>query len=95
MDFEKLNLSLVFLVSGASYQASYKAPFVLVVKRTSLTTDSKEAYSMYPLRSYFIMNAPLVSCPFPVIKICWVPYCTRLTLMTGNGQLTRGAFVMK
>ena len=46
MDFEKLNLSLVFLVSGASYQASYKAPFVLVVKRTSLTTDSKEAYTV-------------------------------------------------
>jgi hypothetical protein len=44
---------------------------------------------------YFITDASPVSWPFPVIKVCWVTYCTHLILMTGNGQLTRGAFVMK
>ena len=41
------------------------------------------------LRSCFITNAPLVSWPFPVIKILGVTNCTHLILMTGNGQLTR------
>ena len=40
----------------------------------------------------FILNAPLVSCPFPVIRFGWVCCCTHPKRMTGNGQLTRGAF---
>ena len=41
----------------------------------------------------FIMNAPLVSCPFPVITFGLLLHL-HLKLMTGNGQLTRGAFIM-
>ena len=40
----------------------------------------------------FILNAPLVSCPFPVIHFGWVCCCTYPKRMTGNGQLTTGAF---
>ena len=40
----------------------------------------------------FILNAPLVSCPIPVIPFGWVCCCTYLEGMTGTGQLTRGAF---
>ena len=43
------------------------------------------------LKKSFIMNAPLVSCPLPVITFgC----CTYPKVMTGNGQLTRGAFII-
>ena len=38
------------------------------------------------------MNAPLVSCPLPVIRFGWVCCCTHPRRMTGNGQLRRGAF---
>ena len=38
------------------------------------------------------MDAPLVSCPFPVIRFEWVQQQTHPKRMTGNGQLTRGAF---
>ena len=44
------------------------------------------------LNKSFILNAPLVSCPFPVIRFGWVCCCTHPKRMTGNGQLTRGAF---
>ena len=44
------------------------------------------------LKKSFIMNAPLVSCPFPVIRFGWVCCCTHPKRMTGNGQLTRCAF---
>ena len=40
----------------------------------------------------FILNAPLVSCPIPVIRFGWVCCCTHPERMTGIGQLTRGAF---
>ena len=40
----------------------------------------------------FILNAPLVSCPIPVIRFGWVCCCTHPKRMTGIGQLTRGAF---
>ena len=42
----------------------------------------------------FIMNAPLVRCPFQVITIRWVQQQTHPKVMTGNGQLTRGAFII-
>ena len=40
----------------------------------------------------FILNAPLVSCPIPVIRSGWVQQQTHQKRMTGIGQLTRGAF---
>ena len=40
----------------------------------------------------FILNAPLVSCPIPVIRFGWVQQQTHPKRMTGIGQLTRGAF---
>ena len=40
----------------------------------------------------FILNAPLVSCPIPVICFGWVCSCTHPERMTGIGQLTRDAF---
>ena len=40
------------------------------------------------------MNAPLVSCPFPVITFKWVQQQTHPKVMTGNGQLTRGALIV-
>ena len=40
------------------------------------------------------MNAFLVSCPFLVITFGWVQQQTHPKVMTGNGQLTRGAFMM-
>ena len=40
------------------------------------------------------MNAPLVNCTFPVITFGWVCCCTHPKVMTGNGQLTRGAFMI-
>ena len=40
----------------------------------------------------FILNAPLVSCPIPVIRSGWVQQQTHPKRMTGIGQLTRGAF---
>ena len=40
------------------------------------------------------MNAPLVSCPFPVITFGWVCCCIHPKMMTGNGKLTRGAFII-
>ena len=46
------------------------------------------------LKESFIMNACLVSCPFPVIHFWWVCCCTHPKRMTGNGQLTRGAFII-
>ena len=46
------------------------------------------------LKKSFIMNAPLVSCPFPVITFGWVQQQTHPKVMTGNGQLTRGAFII-
>ena len=46
------------------------------------------------LKKSFIMNAPLVSCPFPVITLGWVRQQTHPKGMTGNGQLTKGAFII-
>ena len=46
------------------------------------------------LKKSFIMNAPLASCPFPVITFGWVQQQTHPKVMTGNGQLTRGAFII-
>ena len=46
------------------------------------------------LKKSFIMNAPLVSCPFAVITFGWVQQQTYPKVMTGNGQLTRGAFII-
>ena len=46
------------------------------------------------LQKSFIMNVPLVSCPFPVLTFRWVCCCTHPKVMTGNGQLTRGAFII-
>ena len=43
----------------------------------------------------FILNAPLVSCPIPVIRSGWVQQQTHPKPMTGIGQLTRGAFRIK
>ena len=43
----------------------------------------------------FILNAPLVSCPIPVIRSGWVQQQTHPIRMTGIGQLTRGAFRIK
>ena len=43
----------------------------------------------------FILNAPLVSCPIPVICSGWVQQKTHPKQMTGIGQLTRGPFRMK
>ena len=40
------------------------------------------------------MNAPLVCCPFPVIHFGWVQQQTHPKRMTGNGQLTRSAFII-
>ena len=40
------------------------------------------------------MNAPLVISPFPVIWFGWVCCCTHPQWMTGNGQLTRGVFMV-
>ena len=40
------------------------------------------------------MNAPLVSCPFAVIRFGWVQQQTHPKRMTVNGQLTRGAFII-
>ena len=42
------------------------------------------------------MNAPLVSCPFPVIRFGWVQLQqqTHPKWMSGNGQLTKGAFII-
>ena len=40
------------------------------------------------------MNAPLVSCPFPVITFGWVQQQTHPKVMTGNGQLTRDALII-
>jgi hypothetical protein len=40
------------------------------------------------------MNAPLVSCPFPVITFGRGQQQTHPKVMTGNGQLTRGAFII-
>ena len=39
-----------------------------------------------------ILNAPLVSCPIPVIRFGWMQQQTHPKRMTGIGQLTRGAF---
>ena len=41
----------------------------------------------------FILNAPLVSCPIPVIRFGWVQQQTHPKRMTGIGQLTRGALL--
>ena len=46
------------------------------------------------LKKSFIINAPLVSCPFPVITFGLVQQQTHPKVMTGNGQLTRGAFII-
>ena len=48
------------------------------------------------LKKSFVMNAPLVSCPFPVIRFGWVQLQqqTHPKWMNGNGQLTRGAFII-
>ena len=46
------------------------------------------------LKKSYIMNAPLVSCPFPVIVFGCVQQQTHPKVMTGNGQLTRGAFII-
>jgi hypothetical protein len=40
----------------------------------------------------FILIAPLVSCPIPVIRSGWVQQQTHPKRMTGIGQLTKGAF---
>ena len=40
----------------------------------------------------FILIAPLVSCPIPVIRSGWVQQQTHPKRMTGIWQLTRGAF---
>ena len=40
----------------------------------------------------FILNAPLISCPIPVIRFGWVCCCTHPERMNRIGQLTRGAF---
>ena len=39
----------------------------------------------------FILNAPLVSCPIPVIHSGWMQQQTHPKRMTEIGQLTRGA----
>ena len=46
------------------------------------------------LNKSFIMNEPLVSCPFPVINFWWVCCCTHPKVTTENGQMTRGAFII-
>ena len=43
----------------------------------------------------FILNAPLVSCPIPVIRSGWVQQQIHPKRMTGIGKLTRGAFRIK
>jgi hypothetical protein len=45
-------------------------------------------------KKLFIMNSPLVSCPFPVIPFGWMQQLTHPKVMTGNGQLTRGTFII-
>ena len=40
----------------------------------------------------FVLNAPLVSCPIPVIRFRWLSCCSHPKQMTRIGQLTRGAF---
>ena len=45
------------------------------------------------LKKSFIMNAPLVSC-FQVILFWRVCCCTHPKRITGNGHLTRGAFII-
>ena len=40
------------------------------------------------------MNAPLVSCPFPVITFVRVCCCIHSNMMSENGQLKRVAFII-
>ena len=46
------------------------------------------------LKQSLIINAPLVSCPFPVIRCGCIKQKTYPKRMNGNGQL-RGAFMIK
>ena len=54
----------------------------------------KCGFHMTTNKKSFIMNALLVSYPFPVIRFGWVCCCTHPQGMTGNGQLTRGTFMI-
>ena len=58
-----MDLSLVFLVSGASYEASYEAAFVSVVSNwffsVVLVPDAKEALYEAPLNRKTRLNCPI------------------------------------
>ena len=54
------------------------------------------SYSKYGFHNKsFFLNAPLASCPIPVIRFGRVCCCTHPEWMTGIGQRTRGAFRIK
>ena len=63
------------------------------------TNDTNDCKSIFTLicgfhKKSFIMNAPLIGCPFPFIRFGWVFCCIHPQRMTGNEQLTRGAFII-
>ena len=47
------------------------------------------------LKKSFIINAPLVCCPFPDITLEWMQQQTLTKVMTENGQLRRDAVRIK
>ena len=52
-----------------------------------------ESYLKYGFHNKsFILHAPLVSCPIPVIRFGLVCCCIHPKQMTGIGELTKGAF---
>ena len=72
-----------------------KSPHYVLFHSTNDTNDFKNIVALICgfHKKSFIMNAPLVSCPFPVIRFGWVCCYIHPQRMTENGQLTRGAFI--
>ena len=71
-----------------------KSLHYVLFRSTNDTNDCKNIFALICgfHKKSFIMNAPLVSCPFPVIRFGWVCCCTHPKRKIGIGQLTRGAF---
>ena len=85
-----VNLSLIFAIFPSS-NSRLQSEASIIYWNIDIYKVSLLKYGFH--NKSFILNAPLVSCPIPVIRFGWVQQQTHPKRMTGIGQLTRGALL--